>query len=252
MRGWRRKRLIIWTTKQGLLKLGAAAALAVLTVFMLSFELPHSETWNYWTMPLSGKVIAVDAGHGGPDGGATSKEGMNEKDVNLAIAKHLRNYLQEAGAIVVMTREEDKDLAAPGTKGYSKRKTEDLVQRAKLIEKADADLMISIHLNSIPSPKWHGAQTFYHSAKPGGKILATLIQTELQRNLENTDRLAKENDTFYPMKAVSIPGALVEVGFLSHPEEARLMGQEGYQKKVAAAIYQGILRYCSGEQIGQP
>ncbi|RAU94494.1 N-acetylmuramoyl-L-alanine amidase CwlD [Paenibacillus sp. YN15] len=252
MRGWKRKRLIIWTNKQGLLKLGAAAALAVLTVFMLSYELPHSETWNYWTMPLSGKVIAVDAGHGGPDGGASSKEGVNEKDINLDIAKHLRDYLQEAGAIVVMTREEDKDLAAPGTKGYSKRKTEDLQQRANLINKAQADFMISIHLNSIPSPKWHGAQTFYHPDKPGAKTLATHIQEELKRNLQNTDRVAKENDTFYPMKAISIPGALVEVGFLSNPEEARLMGQEGYQKKVAASIYQGILKYCAGEQIGEP
>lgn len=250
MRRWKRKRLIIWTNKRGLLKLAAAAALAVLTVFMLSYELPHRETWDYWTMPLSGKVIALDAGHGGPDGGASSKEGVNEKDINLAIAMHLRDYLQEAGAIVVMTREEDKDLASPGTKGYSKRKTEDLLQRAKLIDKAQADLMISIHLNSIPSPVWHGAQTFYNPDKPGASMLAALIQAELKGNLQNTDRAAKENSTFYPMKAVSIPGALVEVGFLSNPEEAKLMVQESYQKKVASSIYRGVLRYCSGEKIG--
>lgn len=250
MRGWRRKRLVVWMNGQGMLKLGAAAFLALLTVFMLSYELPHSETWDYWTMPLSGKVIAVDAGHGGPDGGASSKEGVTEKDINLAIALHLRDYLQEAGAIVVLTREEDKDLASPDTKGLSKRKTEDLLQRAKVVNQAQADLVISIHLNSIPSPKWRGAQTFYNSEKPGANVLAAHIQSELRRNLENTDRVAKENDTFYPLKAVSIPGALVEVGFLSNPEEARLMTMESYQKKVASAIYQGVLKYCSGEKMG--
>lgn len=252
MRGLRRKRLVVWLNPHGMLKLGAAAALIVLTVFMFSYELPHSETWNYWTMPLSGKVIAVDAGHGGPDGGAVSKAGVNEKDINLAIALHLRDYLQQAGAIVVMTREVDKDLASPGTKGLSKRKTEDLLERAEVVKRARADLMISIHLNSIPSPRWSGAQTFFNSGKPGGDVLAALIQEELRKNLGNTDRVAKSNDTFYPMKAIPVPAALVEVGFLSNPAEAQLMTSEKYQKKVAASVYQGILRYISGEKIGTP
>lgn len=247
-----KKRLIIWINSHGMFKLAAAGLLGVLLVFLLSYQLPATQTWNYWTLPLSGKIIAVDAGHGGPDGGASSKSGTNEKDINLAIARQLRDYLQQAGAVVVMTREEDKDLAAPGTKGYSKRKTEDLLERVELIKKSKADFLISIHLNSIPSPKWSGAQTFYNSDKPGGDVLATHIQNELKRNLENTDRLAKANQTFYPLKAVSIPGALVEVGFLSNPTEAQLMATETYQHKVAAAVYQGILRYCSGEKLGTP
>jgi N-acetylmuramoyl-L-alanine amidase len=247
-----RRRLIIWINPNGWLKLAGIGALGVLLAFLFMYELPATQTWNYWTMPLSGKVIAIDAGHGGADGGAESKEGISEKDINLAIALQLRDYLQQAGAIAVMTREEDKDLAAPGTKGYSKRKTEDLHQRVELVTKAQADLLISIHLNSIPSPKWSGAQTFYNSDKPGSDVLAALIQDELRKNLENTDRLAKSNQTFYPLKAVSITGALVEVGFLSNPTEAKLMNSPDYQKKVAAAIYQGVLRYCSGEKIGTP
>lgn len=252
MSGIRRKRLVVLINLRSLRKLSLAAALVLLTVALFTYELPHTQTWNYWTMPLSGKVIALDPGHGGPDGGASSKSGVEEKDINLAIAIYIRDYLQQAGAVVVMTREVDKDLAAPGTKGYSKRKTEDLHERVELVNDAKADLLISIHLNSIPSPKWNGAQTFYNPDKPGSDVLAAHIQTELRRNLENTDRVAKENSTFYPLKAVSAPGALVEVGFLSNPREAELMSAESYQKKVAAAVYQGILKYWSGEKIGTP
>lgn len=251
MRGVK-KRIIVWLNLNGMLKLAASAILLMLLVFLFSYELPASKTWTYWTMPLSGKVIAVDPGHGGPDGGASSKEGLIEKDVNLAIALQLRDYLQQAGAIVVMTREEDKDLASPNTKGYSKRKTEDLLERADVIKESKADLILSIHLNSITSSQWSGAQTFYNPSKSGSDRLAEHVQNELKKNLENTDRIAKPNETFYPLKAVNVPGVLVEVGFLSNPKEAQLMGTEKYQKKVAASIYQGVLRYYSGEKIGTP
>jgi N-acetylmuramoyl-L-alanine amidase len=251
MRGMK-KRVVVWINLHGMLKLAASAFLMMLMVFMFTYELPVTKTWTYWTMPLSGKVIAVDPGHGGPDGGASSKEGLIEKDVNLAIALHLRDYLQQAGAVVVMTREEDRDLASPGTKGYSKRKTEDLLERADVVKNSKADILLSIHLNSITSSKWSGAQTFYNPGKPGAQQLAVLIQNELRKNLENTDRTAKVNESFYPLKALDIPGALVEVGFLSNPEEAQLMASEKYQKKVAAAVYQGVLHYYSGEKIGSP
>lgn len=252
MRGTKRKQMILLIRPRGILKLAATAVLLAAAFFMFTYDLPYTETWSAWSMPLSGKVIAVDAGHGGPDGGAISKDGVNEKDINLAIALYLRDYLQQAGAIVVMTREEDKDLASPETKGYSKRKTEDLKERVNIVNRAQAELLLSIHLNSIPSPRWSGAQTFYNPDKPGSDVLAAHIQAELKRNLQNTDRVSKENDSFYPLKAISVPGALVEVGFLSNPEEAQLMASESYQKKVAAAIYQGVLKYCSGEKIGTP
>lgn len=251
MRGLK-KRFIVWINLNGMLKLVATALLFMLMVFLFTYELPATKTWTYWTMPLSGKVIAVDPGHGGPDGGASSKDGVIEKDINLAIALHLRDYLQQAGAVVVMTREVDKDLASPGTKGYSKRKTEDLLERVELIKRSNADLLLSIHLNSITSSKWSGAQTFYNPDKPGGDVLAHHIQNELRKNLENTDRVAKANESFYPLKAINQPGALVEVGFLSNPQEAQLMASEKYQKKVAAAVYQGVLKYYSGEKIGSP
>lgn len=252
MRGFR-KRFIVWLNLRGLIKLSAMAVLALLMTYMFTYELPATKTWTYWTMPLSGKVIALDPGHGGPDGGASSKEGLIEKDINLSIALHLRDFLQQAGAVVIMTRELDQDLASPGTKGYSKRKTEDLLQRADLIRKRKADMVLTIHLNSIPSPRWRGAQTFYNPGTPGSDVLAAHIQSELRRNLENTDREAKPDDrNLYLLKALNLPGVLVEVGFLSNPQEAELMASEQYQKKIAASIYQGVLKYWSGEKTGAP
>lgn len=247
----RKKRLVVWLTFNSSLKLVLSTLLVALVVFIYAYELPATKTWSDWNLPLSGKTIALDAGHGGPDGGAESKEGVVEKDINLAITLHLRDYLQQAGALVIMTRETDTDLAQPGTKGYSKRKTQDLHNRAALIDENSADLFLSVHLNSIPSQKWRGAQTFYYSNNPSNPNLAALIQLELKKNLENTDRVAKPADkTVYLLKTLKIPSALVEVGFLSNPEEARLLASEKYQKMVAASIYQGILRFYAGEKVG--
>jgi N-acetylmuramoyl-L-alanine amidase len=245
-----RKRLVVWMTPHGWLKVGLSACLVLMMAFIFSYELPSTRTWTYWTLPLSGKTIAIDAGHGGPDGGAQSRNGLIEKDINLAVALYVRDYLQQAGAVVRMTRETDKDLADPGTKGYSRRKTEDLHERVDFVKQNKAEMLISIHLNSIPSPKWSGAQTFYYPGHADSSNLAGLIQSELRRNLQNTDRVAKQENKVFLLKEMTVPSALVEVGFLSHPEESGLMGQPVYQQKIAASIYQGILRYYAGEKTG--
>lgn len=242
----RRARIVVWLNTNGMMKLIMSAALVMLMIFLFTYELPTTRTWTYWTMPLSGKVIAIDPGHGGPDGGAVSKDGLVEKEVNLAISLYLRDYLQQAGAIVVMTRESDRDLAGDATKGYSKRKTEDLLNRVDLIQKQKAGMSISIHLNSIPSNKWRGAQSFYFPNNAEGKRLAESIQSEIRTNLNNTDRVPKTEDQFYLLKTLNqIPAVLVEVGFLSNPEEARLLADSVYQKKLAESIYRGIVRFAS-------
>ncbi len=222
-----------------------------LTAVLLTQTMPVTKTWSYWTLPLSGQTIAIDAGHGGADGGAVSKQGIIEKDLNLAIALYLRDYLQQAGAVVVMTREGDYDLATGDARAYSKRKTEDLLNRVSVIKSNKPSTVISIHMNSIPSAKWSGAQTFYHPGNhPDNRILATLIQDEIKRNLENTTRVAATLKDIYVLKAIEdVPTALVEVGFLSHPGESARLADTEYQRQVAASIYKGILRYSSGEKL---
>lgn len=246
-----KRHFVVWMTYRGALRIAVALLVLVLTGLLLRQTLPTTGTWSYWTLPLSGKTIAIDAGHGGADGGAVSKSGVIEKDLNLAIALYLRDYLQQAGATVVMTREGDYDLASGDANAYSKRKTEDLIRRAKLINDSGASVVISIHMNSIPQEKWSGAQTFYHpSNHPDNRLLAAFIQDEIKRNLENTTRIASTVKDVYLIKTVKdVPTALVEVGFLSNPGEAQRLADSDYQRKVAASIYQGILRYTSGEKL---
>lgn len=244
----KRKRKVIWLPIPQRWRLMLAAIVGLVLIAGVMTRYPTEPSWS--TLPLAGQVIALDAGHGGRDGGAVSASGIVEKDVTLAISLQLRDYLQEAGAAVVMTREDDRELSDPKVKGGMKR--QDLTKRVEIVNESEADLMISIHLNAIGSPRWSGAQTFYQPKRDEAhETLAVLIQDELVRNLENTDRVAKALDrNILLMRNVKMPAALVEVGFLSNPQEASLLNTESYQKKVAASVYQGILRYASGEKLG--
>ncbi|HAA34591.1 MAG TPA: N-acetylmuramoyl-L-alanine amidase CwlD [Firmicutes bacterium] len=191
-------------------------------------------------LPLSGMVIGVDPGHGGYDPGVI-KGDIKEKDIVLAIGLFLRNYLQQGGAWVVMTRDRDMDFleAVAGPK-----KRLDMQNRLRIIEEAGVELLISIHTNGMNSSLWRGAQVFYQQGSEEGKLLAGAIQDELRRVAKNTDRQIKGGD-FFMLREASMNGALVEVGFLSNPEEAALLATPEYQKKIAWAIYLGIISYLS-------
>jgi N-acetylmuramoyl-L-alanine amidase len=208
------------------------------------FQLDLKQSWYTWNMPLSSKVIVIDAGHGGIDGGAVSVDGLEEKEITLKIATYLRDFLQQSGAYVVMTRESDTDLAGEGD-GKSRWKARDLMQRLKLVKDENANLFVSIHGNAFPSSRVHGAQTFYNSTREVNKQLATFIQTELVHNLGNTDRTAKAKNDVYLLKYSPVPTTLIEVGFLSNQREAQLLRDDDYQRKLAASIYYGILAYHS-------
>ncbi|MDQ0228588.1 N-acetylmuramoyl-L-alanine amidase CwlD [Metabacillus niabensis] len=219
----------------------------ILLLFLFQWQFSDNNSWESWNLPLTGKVIYLDPGHGGPDGGAVGST-LQEKDIALSISLKLRDYLQEQGALVLMTREEDVDLADKDTSGYSRRKVEDLKKRVEIINESEAELFLSIHLNAIPSAKWSGAQTFYHGKFVENENVAKFIQDELRRNLENTERVAKPINGIYLLNKVEKPGALVEVGFLSNPLEEKMLSTEEYQEEVAASIYNGILRYFSNEE----
>ncbi|MBD2844689.1 N-acetylmuramoyl-L-alanine amidase CwlD [Paenibacillus sp. IB182496] len=250
MRRRARRKLVIVMNARGGVRLAVGVLLLMLTALLMTQDVPASRTWSYWTLPLSGKIVVIDAGHGGIDGGATSQSGLVEKDLNLTIALQVRDFLQEAGALVYLTREGDYDLAGADTAVIRRRKTEDLLKRVELIKDRRANLVVSIHMNSIPQQQWSGAQTFYYPNHPDNFALAALIQEEIRRNMENTSRQANTANTVYLLKALEdMPTALVEVGFLSNPGEAQQLGNPDYQHKMAASIYQGILRFSSGERL---
>lgn len=220
-----------------------------LFVLILLIKLPlpeHTETIGF-SLPLTGKTIVLDPGHGGPDGGAVGSDNTLEKDIALEVSKKLRDYLQQSGATVYLTRETDTDLASEGTKGLSRRKIEDIRKRMEFIHSKDADFFVTIHLNAIPSSRWNGAQTFYYPKSEESKHLAKMIQAEIKRNLENTNRSALAINSLYLLKHAEIPGALVEIGFLSNEQERELLKQDSYQRQMAGSMYEGILRYITQE-----
>jgi len=191
---------------------------------------------------VANRLIVIDAGHGGEDPGAVRPGCLPEKDITLAIAKKLEKYLSEAGAIVINLRQDDKDLAGEDFQGsLSERKRKDLTERIAIANNQHADLFISIHVNADPSPRWYGAQTFYKMNDEASKQLAESIQRELKQNLKNTKREAKAG-SYYLIDRTKMPTVLVEVGFISNPQEAALLQNDEYQSRVAYAIYQGIVK----------
>ncbi|OPY62462.1 MAG: Germination-specific N-acetylmuramoyl-L-alanine amidase precursor [Pelotomaculum sp. PtaU1.Bin065] len=202
--------------------------------------------------PVVDKVIVVDPGHGGFDPGVVGKNGVMEKDINLAIGKRLAAELKQAGATVLMTRETDSDLSEPGTTSLLEKKQEDLKKRVALANEHKADLLISIHVNSHSSEAPRGAQTFVQPGFSESKRAGQIIQSELTNFLKNTDRLTKEAD-YYITRNTSIPAVLVETGFITNASESRLLQDPAYQGKVSRAIYAGIARYfAAAAEAGAP
>ncbi|AOY75066.1 N-acetylmuramoyl-L-alanine amidase CwlD [Clostridium formicaceticum] len=197
----------------------------------------------FHTLPTLTKVVLLDAGHGGVDPGAVSKGGVKEKDINLAIALYLKEYLEQSGAVVVMTRTKDEGLYSEGG-SLREKKNEDLRKRKEMVKESGPDIFITIHLNSFPQTQYHGAQTFYPKDNTKGKVLAEKIQEELINTLDkNNKRVALPKEDVYIIKGLDIPTTLVECGFLSNPKEEQLLQKSSYQKQIAWGIYMGIQRY---------
>lgn len=226
---------------------GLLTVLVALAAYPCYLAYAERRTVDALSWSVAGKTIVVDPGHGGLDPGCVGDSGVLEKDVNLAVARRLATYLGQAGAAVILTRDGDYDLSDPDHQGSAMiRKKDDLEARMEMIRQYKADLFISIHANSISSPKWWGAQSFYHPQDQEGKRLASLIQEELLKNLGQSYRWVRDED-FYVLRNAGVPAVMVEIGFLSNPREERLLLQPVYQGKVAWCIYAGVVRYFSGE-----
>ncbi|WP_028992433.1 N-acetylmuramoyl-L-alanine amidase CwlD [Thermoanaerobacter thermocopriae] len=188
------------------------------------------------TVPIMNKVIVIDAGHGGHDPGKPGEYGKDEDELNLEIAQKLRELIEESGGIVVMTREDDTLLDSSLSK--------DLKNRVVKANEVAADVLISIHLNSFSQSKYKGAQVFYQNNSEKGKLLAELIQQELRNTLDpNNDRMAKSSNSYYLLRNAKMPAVIVECGFMTNPEEEKLLNDENYQHKIVWAIYKGLIHY---------
>ena len=195
------------------------------------------------------RVVVIDPGHGGQDGGAVAADGTAESEINLAVSLRLEGILRFAGVPTEMTRREDVMVCDPGLSTMRQRKVSDIHNRVELVNGIPGAVLLSIHQNSLPSsPVTHGAQAF-RNREPEAEALAQTMQDTLN-TVVNTHR-AKEPkqiaESIYLMNHVTVPAVLVECGFLSNEEETARLRQGAYQTKQAAAIAAGYLQWAAGE-----
>ena len=185
-------------------------------------------------------------GHGIPDEGASSNDGATESELNLQIAFKIEKLLKENGIEVILTRKNQYCIADSSTHTVREKKNSDLKNRIKIGNNSNADMFISIHLNSIPQEQYWGFQTFFKKNDDASKKIAISIQKNLKKVIERENkREALVIVNKYLVNNVKIPICIVECGFLSNNEEAALLQQEEYQNKLAQGITNGILEYFS-------
>ena len=211
----------------------ALAATAVYGAFSA-----REDTAALMNVSWSSHTVILDAGHGGEDGGAISLSGATESGINLAIAKKLDGIFGLYGVQTVMLRTEDVSLHSEGASTLREKKSSDLQNRVARISSFEDATLISIHQNSYTGgAQYHGAQVFYANGELS-RPLAERTQNVLRETLDpsNQRTVAPVPSGVYLMNHVSCQAILVECGFLSNPEEDRLLQESGNQRKVAAAL----------------
>lgn len=219
------------------------AAMLLLFVFLISRHGGMMVSGQNVTAGKRPPVVVLDSGHGGADPGKIGVDGSQEKEINLQIAWKVKEYLENSGVEVIMTREDDRGLYEEGA---SNKKREDMQNRCKLINEAEPDLAVSIHQNSYHQEQVSGAQVFYYKESEQGKRLAEILQRRFDFVLgEKNTRLAKPNGSYYLLLHVKSPIVIVESGFLSNWAEAAALNSEEYQNRLAWTIHMGIMEYLN-------
>ena len=186
---------------------------------------------------LSGKIITLDAGHGGSDPGAIGSDGTKEKNITLAITKAVKELLEKKGAKVYMTRTTDVDVYGPNASD-----ADELQARVNVGEKYNSDLFVSLHINSSVNKNVGGFSTYYYPKTNNDLRIAKSIQDQLTANF-GVDDLGVRQANFYVIKRISMPATLVEMCFISNEKELVLMKGKWFQNKTARLIAAGIEKY---------
>ena len=191
-------------------------------------------------------TVVIDAGHGGRDGGASTEDGVLEKDLNLAVAKKLAALLSVSDVNVVMTRETDVMYADESS---PHKKLDDLNARLDIVSENENCIFVSIHMNKFPVEKYRGLQVYYSKNHTGSRVLADMIQEKTAAHLQSGNaRLTKAADSsIYLLHNIEVPAVLVECGFLSNREEAELLQNEEYQASLAALICASVLEFIEAQ-----
>lgn len=191
-------------------------------------------------------VVVLDAGHGGRDSGVIGVNSkIAEKEVNLAITYMVKAYLEKAKIKVILTRKNDDGLYGKATANFKKI---DMQKRKEIINQTQPDVVVSIHCNRFPSDsKRRGGQAFFEPTSEHSKELAFSLQASL--NILNKEFVGREfsalKGDYYILKCSKYVSAIVECGFMSNPEDDRLLQQEEYRDRVAYKISSGIIGYLN-------
>lgn len=185
-----------------------------------------------------GKIIAIDAGHGGPDPGALGSLGTKEKEVTLDVAKRVQKLLEARGAKVVMTRAGDQDVG--------------LYERTDKANYAKTDIFVSIHINSYTDPSIGGTATYiYNGSDPAQAAriqesdrMARYVQAELVKTLGLRD-IGVRTANFAVLRTSNMPAILAELAFISNVSEEKYLNTDAFRNGAAEAIVRGIGRYFS-------
>lgn len=221
----------------------ATGLLVAFSMIYIAEKIGQVYTMGKAALSAKEPVVVIDAGHGGFDPGKVGINGAEEKDINLAIAKKVAEYLVAGDVKVIMTREDDAGLYDPAS---DNKKVQDMKKRVEIMDSAQPDLIVSIHQNSYPEEYVHGAQVFYHRDSEAGKELADCIQKQFVKLVDpENNRQIKANDSYYLLKKTAMPIVIVECGFLSNSAEAAKLITEEYQDRVAWAVYMGVERYLN-------
>lgn len=217
-------------------------------MLVISLGVYFNDNHRYETSvsPLTAGInVIIDPGHGIPDGGAVGISGSVEHEINLKISQKIGDLLQQSGANVIYTREDENSIADKSETKIRDIKKSDMRNRKKIKDNSDADLFISIHMNKFDSPQYCGAQVFYDSESEDSKRLAESIQKYLHdyADKENTRTAQKCENSIYLLKNSKYPSVVVECGFISNPIEEKRLQEESYQDKIAFSVYCGIINY---------
>lgn len=190
---------------------------------------------NYNVTPgLKDKVIVIDPGHGGSDSGAIGPGKTQEKTITLAIAQKVKALLERAGAKVLMTRQTDVDVYGPNASA-----TNELQARANMGNNNKADVFVSLHIDAFTTPTVGGITTHYYEKTGYDAMLARNIQDQLD-DIDNFSDRGTKASGFYVIKRTTMPAVLVELGFISNPDEEKMLNTPQTQQQLGQSIVQGL------------
>lgn len=205
---------------------------------------PYTNAISTSSLPVSNKVIVLDAGHGKPDEGAQSSNGTTEEAINLKIVQKVQHLLEQAGSTVILTRSDENGIYHTDAASLRNKKVSDIKNRVTIGNESSADIFVSVHLNKIPQPQYSGWQTFFKQGNEQSKKLANNIQQALNASIQKENKREPLKITGkYIIDHVEIPTTIVECGFLSNPEEEKQLQDDQYQERLAWGIYTGIMDY---------